>query len=253
VSDEEPDAPPAPDASFAPERAVTSRRPLFEALAASALVTALVTAASRMPDRVVALAVGAVFLGATWLLVWRRDDALVERYGLSFAGLVLPGRIDPARVARALSGALGWALLVGLVTFPAFFFGWRAYWGPRFHFSLEIGPVEAMNTMLGQLAVIALPEEAFYRGYLQTRLGEFFTRKVRIFGAPVGLELIVASAIFALGHVATVRSPGRLAVFFPALVFGWLRARTKGIGAGVVYHALCYVLSEALGRGYGLY
>jgi membrane protease YdiL (CAAX protease family) len=65
--------------------------------------------------------------------------------------------------------------------------------------------------------------------------------------------LLAASAIFALGHVATVQLPTRLAVFFPALLFGWLRARTGGIGASVCFHMICNVYSQALGRGYGIY
>jgi membrane protease YdiL (CAAX protease family) len=55
-----------------------------------------------------------------------------------------------------------------------------------------------------------------------------------------------------LGHVATIHDPGRLAVFFPSLVFGWLRARTGGVGAAIAFHALCNLFSESLMRGYGL-
>jgi membrane protease YdiL (CAAX protease family) len=50
-----------------------------------------------------------------------------------------------------------------------------------------------------------------------------------------------------------VHLPARLAVFFPALLFGWLRARTGGIGASVCFHAICNVYSQLLGRGYGAY
>ena len=46
--------------------------------------------------------------------------------------------------------------------------------------------------------------------------------------------------------------PARLAVFFPALLFGWLRARTGGIGASVVFHALCNLFSATLARGYAV-
>ena len=77
--------------------------------------------------------------------------------------------------------------------------------------------------------------------------------RFRIAGAHLGPGVVLASVIFALGHVATIHQPARLAVFFPALVFGWLRARTGGVGASIAYHALCNVFSEALGRGYGMY
>jgi membrane protease YdiL (CAAX protease family) len=42
-------------------------------------------------------------------------------------------------------------------------------------------------------------------------------------------------------------------VFFPSLLFGWLRARTGGIGAGTAYHASCNLFASLLGRGYGLF
>ena len=71
----------------------------------------------------------------------------------------------------------------------------------------------------------------------------------RVLGADLGPGIVRLGAVFAVGHFLTIRIPARLAVFFPALLFGWLRARTGGIGAGVVFHALCNVFSAALGRG----
>jgi membrane protease YdiL (CAAX protease family) len=116
-----------------------------------------------------------------------------------------------------------------------------------------VRPLDAADEVLGQLLVIALPEEAFYRGYLQSQLDEVWRPRWRVLGAEVGPGLLVAAVIFAVGHLATVQLPARLAVFFPALLFGWLRARTGGIGASVCFHAACNVYSLALGRGYGVY
>jgi hypothetical protein len=230
------------------------RRLLAEAVGAATAVTIAVTVASQfLPDRYVATAVGFLFLGATWLLVWRGDDARVERAGLALGGLVLPGTIDRARLLRSVGQALLWAISFSIVTFGPFFFGWRSFWHPRGTFALHLTPLDVMNEVFGQLVIIALPEEAFYRGYLQSRLDEAFPRRVRLFGAEVGPALVISSLIFALGHFATIREPARLAVFFPSLVFGWLRARTRGIGAGVVFHASCNVFSELLGKGYRLY
>jgi membrane protease YdiL (CAAX protease family) len=230
------------------------RGALVEAVVASVVVTGVVTAASAfLPDRYVATAVGFVFLGATWALVWRGDDARVERSGLALGGLVLPGRIDGARLARSLGTSLLWALALAAITFAPFFFGWRTFWHPKGTFGLHVDAWSTLNEVFGQLAIIALPEEAFYRGYLQSRLDEALPGRVRILGASVGPALIVSSVIFALGHYATIREPARLAVFFPSLVFGWLRARTGGIGAGVAFHASCNVFSELLGKGYRVY
>ena len=59
-------------------------------------------------------------------------------------------------------------------------------------------------------------------------------------------------AIFAVGHLLTEPYPGRLAVFFPSLVFGFLRAREGGVGASIVFHALCNLFASYLGQSYGL-
>jgi membrane protease YdiL (CAAX protease family) len=238
----------------APVSAKLDARTLGEAIVASAIVTGVVTAASAfLPDRYVATAVGFLFLGATWALVWRGDDARVERSGLALGGVVLPGPIDGRRLARSVGTSLAWALAFAAITFIPFFFGWRTFWHARGTFGLHVQAWETINEIFGQLVIIALPEEAFYRGYLQSRLDEALPGRIRVFGAQVGPALIVSSVIFALGHYATIREPARLAVFFPSLVFGWLRARTKGIGASVAFHASCNIFSELLGKGYRVY
>jgi membrane protease YdiL (CAAX protease family) len=61
---------------------------------------------------------------------------------------------------------------------------------------------------------------------------------------------LLTSAIFAVGHLFTELNAARLAVFFPSLVFGFLRARTKGIGASVAFHAMCNLFSAYLLHSY---
>ncbi len=229
-------------------------RILAEALWVSADVTVAVAAiAVAIPEGWHTTLVGFVFLATTWLLVWRRDDDRVRSAGLALAGLIIPGRIDPARVARDAARALLWASGLGALVAIPYFVGWRLWWAPRLTFSLSLRPFDLANEAMGQLLVIALPEEAFYRGYLQSRLDEVWAPRWRVLGAQVGPGLLGAAAIFAIGHIATVPLPARLAVFFPALLFGWLRARTAGIGASVCLHAICNVYSQILGRGYGVY
>jgi len=232
-------------------------KPAREALAVVALVTLLVAGITALlPEKLHTTLVGFSFLAATWALVWHRDDATVQRAGLSLGGLVIPGPLDVRVVVTSALQAAAWGVgLLAIVAVP-FFFGWRAWFAramPELSFSLALRPGEAANEVLGQLFVIALPEEAFYRGYLQSRLDEAWLPRWNVLGARVGPGALAAAALFALGHVVTVHSVTRLAVFFPALVFAWLRARTKGIGAPVAFHMLCNIYSMALGRGFGVY
>jgi uncharacterized protein len=227
-------------------------------LLAAAITTAIVTAASYLaPDAYAATLVGVGFLGSTWWLVLRHDEETVRAYGLSLGGLLEPVRLDLGRLAREARVAVGWALLLMLIAFPPFALGYRAYWHPHAHFALRLPHTFALarqlaNEIAGQLVVIALPEEAFFRGYLQTSLDRVWPPRWRVLGADLGPGWLVAAMIFALGHVLTKPHPARLAVFFPALVFGWLRRRTGGVGASVVFHASCNLFATTLGRGFGL-
>ncbi len=97
-----------------------------------------------------------------------------------------------------------------------------------------------------QVIAIALPEEFFFRGYLLGRFEDRWPSRRRLWGAPVGRALLASSVLFALGHVLVDFDPLRLVVFFPALVFGWMRARTGSLLAGALFHALCNLLSDVL-------
>ena len=101
-----------------------------------------------------------------------------------------------------------------------------------------------------QLVVVAIPEELFFRGYLMERLEQVWPPTKNLLGAKIGWALVVSSALFALGHLLVIPNPQRLAVFFPALVFGWMRARTGSIAAGATFHALCNVVSDVLHTSY---
>ena len=225
--------------------------PLLEAVTVSVLVTGLVLLLARLfPLSQVATAVGAAFLVVTWALVWRKDDRTVLGAGLALGGIVLPRHVGAITVLRATMTALAWALLLAALTFPLFFIGYRIWFQKTGPFALHMTWRGFVENAFGQLLLVALPEEAFYRGYLQTAFDRAFPRKIRVIGARVGIGVLASSAIFALGHVVTLPVVSRLSVFFPSLLFGWLRARTRGIGAGCAYHAMCNVVSEALSRGF---
>jgi hypothetical protein len=221
-------------------------------LTVTLITTAVVTLVSHLaPDDYANTIVGALFLGATWLLVLRRDTAVVRAYGMSLGGLTEPVKLEAARLLREGGAALGWCLLLMAIVFPPFWYGYGIYWNVgELHLAL---PDDALSRVLGQVLVIALPEEAFFRGYLQSALdGAWSAKRWRILGAELGPGWLLSAAIFAVGHLLTIPHVSRLAVFFPALLFGWLRARTNGVGAGILFHAACNLFSAFLAESYGL-
>lgn len=230
------------------------KRALSTALGASFGVTLLIgVGALVIPKAHIATFVGLAFLGATWLFVWRESDEIVEKHALALGGLLLSPPISFSRAAKSALVALAWSLGACALIFVPYYFLWRLWWHPTSAFNVVLDPKDFGSDVLGQLLLIALPEEAFYRGLVQSRLDVVWIPKWRVLGANIGPSLFVTAAIFAVGHVVTIQAPARLAVFFPALLFGWMRARTHGIGAGVVFHAACNIYSELLGRGYGAY
>jgi membrane protease YdiL (CAAX protease family) len=228
------------------------RAGLWQPLGVAALVTATATAFSYLlPDSWAATGVGFTFLFAAYWLVVRSDDPeKIRAFGLSLGGLLEPVPLSARRLARSALDAIWPALLAAAVVYPCFWIGFRLWWKVDTFRPAPLGPV--LSDALGQLLVIALPEEAFYRGYLQTALDRELGKPLALLGTQLGAGLLLTSAIFAVGHLFTDLNPTRLAVFFPALVFGFLRARTRGIGASVVFHASCNLFAAYLVQSYGL-
>jgi membrane protease YdiL (CAAX protease family) len=193
----------------------------------------------------------------------RQPDGLA-RYGLRLGGLLDAPAQAPSGVWGTLRDLLSallraaplalrellWALLVALVVFPPFVVGFYLWHSPRGPFQLQL-PDDFASYLLSQLLVVALPEEALFRGYFQGRLSErFAARRQLLFVSLSPPAFLLQALLFALIHFAVELQPARLAVFFPALLFGWVRELRGGIGAAAALHALCNLLSEVLVRGW---
>ncbi len=216
------------------------------------LVTVVAAVVSTFaPAEHAATLVALVFAGATYWLVLRGDEAQIEAHGLSLGGLLSPAPLSVKRIGADTGRALSWALLACAITLPPFWIGYLLWFSVDEPFRGGL-PADFGDAALGHLLVVALPEEMFYRGVLQTNLDAAWKPKFRLWGAHIGWGLLASSAIFALGHLLSTPHPSRLAVFFPSLLFGWLRTRTGGIGSSVIYHAACNVFSSYLAAGYGL-
>ena len=202
-------------------------------------------------------AIAALFLLVPTLLINRQGDDFAE-YGL---------------VAAPVGRGLLLFAVVALVIFPPFALG--SYWFYRVLCARPLGTLPRAYALMcprfvggfarvrirtgrgllwriaSQLGVIALPEEYFFRGYLQSELARVWPPRRRLFGGGVGVYLVVTSALFALGHLLVGFNPLRLAVFFPSLLFGWMRAATGSILASVLLHAASNVISEIVHRSLG--
>lgn len=217
-------------------------------------------------DDVAQLGIAAVFLGVP-LRMARRDPGGAERFGIALSGLLDPGAgpVDPeppgplglfelGRAARrALPSGLAetrFALALAALIFPPFVVGFWWWHGPAHPFVWR-PPDDAASFVLGQLVLVGLPEEAFFRGLVQTRLSDAWPAKVRLLGTEVSIPaLVLGAALFACVHLAADPHVNELATFFPGLLFGWMRARRGGIGAAIVLHAASNVFAEILVRGW---
>lgn len=200
----------------------------------------------------------------TALVAAQRDSRGIAHYGLDLSGLLIPPDQPPkglfgsakdlilAIVRAAPSGARESlvAVLVAAVVLPSFTVGFYLWHAPARPFAWN-APSDLLWSFISQLVVVGLPEEALFRGYFHTRLNDCAAKQVRVLGVAVyPLALAFQALLFALIHFAVDLQVTRLAVFFPALLFGWLRAWRGGIGAAIVFHALCNIYSEMLVRGW---
>jgi len=102
------------------------------------------------------------------------------------------------------------------------------------------------------LFFVAIPEEFFYRGYVQTRLNEVLPRRFLVAGIPFGHGLWIAALFFAFGHSLVEVQWWHFATFFPGLLFGLLRERSGGVITGAFLHAACNVIVHLQDALYGV-
>lgn len=154
-----------------------------------------------------------------------------------------------------------WFLLVFLPLVPIYAFGFWGYakamellppelvrhlWPYPLPVRFEPAlPDQLLERVVDNLLVVALPEEFFYRGYLWSRLNEALPRGKTVFGVKLGPAFWLVAALFAIGHLAVFQF-WRLGVFFPALLFGWVRGRTGTVLGATLLHAACNLLEVFL-------
>jgi membrane protease YdiL (CAAX protease family) len=204
--------------------------------------------------------VAAVFIVLPQLLLRGRGE--IERYGFTSRPRKL-GLI----VAAVGVGVVLPLFVAGFVLWNRALCAYEPRWVPGscFHllhprFRLPDGPPLVIwrglvvpgfiMLVLAQLIVVALPEELFFRAFVQGRLEDAWPPRWRLLGARVGGAWIVAAVLFGLGHYFVSFEPQMLTRVFPGLLFGWMYSRTRSILAGTIFHAACNLLMETLATSF---
>jgi CAAX protease family protein len=207
--------------------------------------------------------VGANLAGVAAFLFIALPDARLRARGEGWQGYGAPfhGLRDGRTWREVGRGALQ-GLLACAVVFPVFALGFAAYaralphlppglahlvapYGGAARLALRL-PDGLPLLAVVQVLVVALPEELFYRGWMQTSWARAAPdRGVRVLGARLGAGFLWTQLLFAAGHLVVLQ-PWRLATLVPALWFGWLRERTGGLTAPVVAHAASNLLIKVL-------
>jgi len=162
-----------------------------------------------------------------------------------FLYLPLPFILKSGNIAQygiswgaGLRGLFETALLAVLVLAPFYMAFFLIF--PVVGFA-DILPNNFVRTLTIQLLVVALPEEFFFRGWLQTELDYIWSRSWKILGTDLGPGWILAAAFFAIVHITADPRPTRALVFFPGLLFGLLKSRTSSVIFPAIFHTVCNV------------
>ena len=166
-------------------------------------------------------------------------------------------RLDPADYGLVLEGvwpALRYNLKIWALVFPPFLIANHFYQGLLFDREpLRIWPHDLIKDVFAyHLLYVALPEEFFYRGWMQGRLNQLWPRDRRLFGVAFGKGLWVTALLFTAGHSLVIFRWWHFSILVPALIFGWIRERSPNVLTSTVFHASCNILMVLLDTAYGV-
>jgi len=107
----------------------------------------------------------------------------------------------------------------------------------------DLGKV-SLSLLAAHLLLVAVPEEVFFRGYLQEKVGNNLK------------GILIVSLLFAMGHIITRCLFGgcgasgyaqALLTFFPSIVMGYLYLISGTLWANILFHFLANVVYVATG------
>ena len=218
--------------------------------------------ALALPDAVLAV-IPFIFIYAPVGLCWLRG---VDSYKYP---LYVPGFRDTTAWLGALKSSMKWFLILlapwvlgyhlwmafgcGVVEGMLESTGWFSFVNICSDVDFGFRLTSSIFTLIAfQVFFVAIPEEFFYRGYVQTRLNEVLPKKSTIMGVRCGMGLWLTAIFFAFGHSLVGILWWHFAIFFPGILFGLLREKTGGVLAPAFLHAACNVGVVVLDVTYGV-
>lgn len=144
-------------------------------------------------------------------------------------------------------------LITSVIVFPLFFLAAHFWQDIVYNITFQRFSLfpKFWSAVAFQFIMIALPEEMFFRGYVQSTLNLIFPRRWRFLGTNLGWGWIITAAIFAIAHSFVVLQWWHFAIFFPALLFGYLREKGGSITAPILFHGTANIAISLVGHWYG--
>lgn len=154
---------------------------------------------------------------------------------------------NPPTSRRTIAGTVAIACVC---VFPAFFLGLWVL--TLLNVPVPLRPIVPerqgwLAWLLYQFFYVAVAEEVFFRGYVQSNALQWLSgRSRRPWPGPQGLAIVISAGCFALAHVIVQGQITPILTFLPGLVLGWLFLRTGSLLAPILFHGLANVSYAAM-------
>jgi len=194
--------------------------------------------------------IGQLFLPPTWVAVIVPGTLLYAPFMIFIYYKRQIDFLDRSwgQFGKGIKAFLIWTLLI----FPPYLIG--AHFWMLHVFGFEgFNPASWQtftNNFFFQVLVVALPEEFFFRGYLQSTLRKIFAPRWKVFGVKLGWGWVLTAFIFAFAHSVIQLQWWHFSIFFPALLFGYLKEKTGSITAPILFHAFSNLFMQWFQRSY---
>ena len=187
-------------------------------------------------DSILPVIVAVLFLYIPVIVLWKRKRRI------DFLDLKVKGYIRSIFIF----------LIAAVIVFPLFFLAAHAWQLIVFNKTAftAAGFPDLLSAIAFQLIIVALPEEFYFRGYFQTTMDRVLPKRWKILGVKLGWGWIITAAVFAVAHTIVYYQWWHFAIFFPALLFGYLKERTGTITTPILFHAASNLLMNWFARSY---